>query len=431
LYYNNSRIFVRKWGETLDIKRIENTLKELNKFSDPGEGINRLAYTDVERRATQYIIDLCEQEGMKVNVDAVGNVIARREGTDPALPAVAFGSHIDSVYEAGAYDGTVGIVAALEVIRSLNDNDIETEHPLEVIVFACEESARFGFSTLGSKAMAGVLEKEDIADLKDKNGISIQGEFSKYSLNIGEMKQAARSKEELKVFIELHIEQGPVLEKEGKQIGIVTGIAGPTRFKLQIQGEASHSGSTPMHYRKDAFLGAAEIALALEAVAQSEAPRGTVATVGVCDVKPGAMNIIPGMVEMKIDIRGTSVESKEVIIKALDNAIHQIKMQRELNINRTKMSDDKPINMDGSMIDSTKETCEKKGLSYRLMPSGAGHDAMNMAQLSPAALLFIPSKNGLSHNPEEYTSLDQIAVGTDLLKEEVLKWAQVSKKLVR
>ena len=415
----------------MNFKRLEHTLGKLNTFSKQGQGINRLAYTDEERQATQYIIDLCEKEGMEVNVDTVGNVIARRKGTNSALPAVACGSHIDSVYEAGKYDGTVGVVAALEVIRSLNDDNIRTEHPIEMIVFACEESARFGFSTLGSKAMAGLLKKEDITNLKDKQGISIQREFSKYGLNVNEIKEAERSKEVFKVFLELHIEQGPVLEKEGKQIGIVTGIAGPTRFKLQIQGQASHSGSTPMNYRKDAFLGAAEIALTLEEAAQSEASRGTVATVGVCDVNPGAMNIVPGMVEMGIDIRGISIESKEVVIKELYHAMQRIEKQRELKMSIIKLNDEAPVKMDENMIDSIKETCEQYGNTYTLMPSGAGHDVMNMAQLSPSVLFFIPSRNGLSHNPEEYTSLEHIAMGAFLLKEEILKHAKVSQKLVR
>ncbi|MFB4167373.1 Zn-dependent hydrolase [Virgibacillus sp. JSM 102003] len=415
----------------MNLKRLQNTLNSLNKFTDEGLGINRLAYTDTEQRASNYLIELFKQAGLTVRVDAVGNVIARREGAYSHLPVVAFGSHIDSVYEAGEYDGTVGVVAALEVIRSLNDKRIKTEHPLEVIVFACEESARFGISTLGSKAMTGLLEEKDIAELKDKNDITLSDEFSKYSLNIGKLKEAERQKEEIEVFLELHIEQGPILENSGKQIGIVTGIAGPTRFKLQINGQSSHSGTTPMGYRKDAFLGAAEIALSIESAAISEASEGTVATVGVCDVKPGAMNIVPGLVEIDVDIRGNSAASKEVVIKQLLKAIDKVENSRKLRINYTKIGDEQPTEMDPVITRSIEETCKESGYSYQLMPSGAGHDAMNMAKLFPASLLFIPSNDGLSHNPEEYTSWEQIAVGARLLEKEILKWAKVYKSSIR
>ncbi|MGP4105963.1 Zn-dependent hydrolase [Virgibacillus sp. L01] len=413
----------------MDLKRLQNTLNTLNKFTDEGQGINRLAYTDAEQEATKYVIGLFKQAGLSVKVDSVGNVIARREGANPDLPVVAFGSHIDSVYEAGEYDGTVGVMAALEVIRTLNDEGIETDHPLELIVFACEESARFGISTLGSKAMVGLLEEKDIADLKDKNNLSLSDEFSKYSLNIGEIKKATRKKEEIAVFFELHIEQGPVLESNGKQIGIVTGIAGPTRFRLQIKGQSSHSGTTPMRYRKDAFLGAAEIALLLESAAISEASEGTVATVGVCDVKPGAMNVVPGMVEMDIDIRGNSTASKEVVINQLYKAINEVENNRNLKVNHTKIGDEQPTEMNPDIIRSLEETCKENEYSYELMPSGAGHDAMNMAKLFPSSLLFIPSINGLSHNPKEYTSWEQIAVGATLLEKEILKWAKVYKDI--
>ena len=168
----------------MDLKRLQHTLNKLNEFGGSERGVNRLAYTDVEQQALKYVMDLCEKEGMKVKIDAVGNLIARREGKNPTLPVVAFGSHIDSVYEAGQYDGAVGIVAALDVIRSMNEKGIETVHSLEIISFACEESARFSFSTLGSKAMAGCLEKEEIANLQDKNGVFLRDEFSKYSLSI-------------------------------------------------------------------------------------------------------------------------------------------------------------------------------------------------------------------------------------------------------
>lgn len=411
----------------MSLTRIEQTLTKISEFSDPGKGMNRLAYSDVERKAMHYVMELCKGEGMQVRLDAVGNLIARREGTNPNLPAVAFGSHIDTVYEAGKYDGTLGVIAALEIIRRFNDKEIETEHPLELIAFTCEESARFNFSTLGSKAVAGSLEKEDILNLQDKNGLFLRDEFTKNSLSVDDIEKAKRDGKDFKVFFELHIEQGPVLEKEGKQIGVVTAIAAPARFRLQIAGEASHSGTTPMNYRKDAFLGAAEIALALEDAAILEEVNGTVATIGVCDIFPSAMNTVPGAAELKIDIRSTSAISREKVIEQLKVAIARAQEKRGLQIDYTQLSNEPPIRMDQAVVTGLQETCEANGMSYKLMPSGAGHDAMNMAQLCPVGMIFIPSKNGLSHNPEEYSSLEQIAVGIDLLEKEVLKWAVISK----
>ncbi|MCT1901626.1 Zn-dependent hydrolase [Oceanobacillus sojae] len=410
----------------MDFKRLEQTLKNINSFSEAGEGINRLAYTDEERQAADEIGEICKKEGMSVKYDSVGNLIARREGTHPELPAVAFGSHIDSVYEAGAYDGTLGVAAAIEIIRSLNEAKIQTEHPLELIVFACEESARFSFSTLGSKAIAGLLKKEDIADLQDKDGIFLRDAFQKYKLHLDKFGEVKQRKGAYKAFFELHVEQGPVLEEKNIPIGIVTGIAGATRFQLNIEGEASHSGTTPMGYRKDAFLGAAEIALAIEKAAKAEKSVGTVATVGVCDVEPGAMNVIPGRVKMQVDIRGISEASKKMVIQKLFQSIKDTEEKRGLIIHHTRTNDQAPVVLSEEVIQELSKTCDENEYAYQLMPSGAGHDAMNMTNLCPVGLIFIPSEKGLSHNPKEYSSIEQIAPGATILKQEILKWAGVA-----
>lgn len=410
----------------MNIKRIEQTLATINAYSDNGSGINRLAYTDMERQAVEYIRRLCENEDMTVRIDAVGNLIARREGKDPSLPAVAFGSHIDTVYAAGKYDGTLGVAVAIELIRDMNEKDIQIEHPLELIVFVCEESARFGYSTLGSRAIAGTLKKQDILDLQDKNGVFLMQEFEKYGLAIENLESAKRKQGDFAAFIEFHIEQGPVLEKEERQVGIASGIAGSTRFKVEVLGVASHSGTTPMAYRKDALLGAAEIALTLEKAALAEHEHGTVATVGVFDVKPGAMNIIPGAVEINVDIRGISETSKNRIIEALLQTVQVIEKKRHLEIHYKKISEQDPVMLDENIIEEIRKTCEEKGFSYKIMPSGAGHDAMNMAALCPTGLIFIPSKGGLSHNPDEYSSMEQIALGAELFKNEISKWAKIT-----
>ncbi|MFB1099657.1 Zn-dependent hydrolase [Terribacillus sp. JSM ZJ617] len=407
----------------MDLKRLEKTLYEMNQFGRSKDGVTRIAYSKEERQAAEHFSNLCRKEGMDVRIDTCGNVIARREGSNPDLPVVACGSHLDTVIHGGNYDGTLGVIAALEVIRSLNDKGVETEHPIEIIAFACEESSRFGISTIGSKPMAGILELESLSELSDSEGKFLRDIFSECSLNFNEIDKSTRQKEEFKVFLEMHIEQGPVLERQQKQIGIVTGIAAPTRFEVKIKGQASHSGTTPMDYRRDAFLSAAEIALLLEQAAKREAGNGTVATVGACEVKPGSINVIPDLAMMKIDIRGTSADSKNRVIESLFTAVKQVEKKRNVSIEHRVLSDEHPINLDKEVIDSLSLNCEQKGYTYTHLASGAGHDAMNMAMLCPTGLLFVPSKNGLSHHPDEYTEMEQIGIGADLLEAAIIEWA--------
>lgn len=405
--------------------RIKTTFNHLSTYSETKKGISRIAYTDVEQNALTYLIKKFKQANLTVKKDAIGNVIARREGMNNNLPIVSCGSHIDSVYAGGKYDGTIGVIAALEIMNDLNEKGIQTKHPIEVIIFACEESARFGVSMIGSKAMAGLLEDNAGETLFDSDHISLREAINDCGLNWKEMKTAERAKSEYKVFLELHIEQGPVLEVEQKDIGIVTGIAAPTRYIVEIEGVAAHSGSTPMYYRKDAFLGAAEIAICLEQVARRESESGTVATIGICDINQGAMNVIPGNVNLNIDIRSISELSKQKVIDELFVKIKQIKRDRGLFIQTKELCNESPVKMDEQVIASLKRTCKAHHFSYLLLPSGGGHDAMNMTTLCPTGLIFIPSKAGLSHNPEEHSELESIHKGAFLLKEELLKWAIV------
>ncbi|UFJ41793.1 Zn-dependent hydrolase [Brevibacillus humidisoli] len=410
----------------MNLTRFEQTLQEMNRIGALDKGVTRLAYTREEQQAREYFVFLCKRAGLQVRIDPCGNVIARREGRNPQLPAVACGSHLDTVIQGGRFDGTLGVLAALEVVERLNEKGIETEHPIEIISFACEESARFGVSTIGSKAMAGLLKKEQIADLKDKHGISIETAMSECSFDFERVEQAKRKKEELCVFFELHIEQGPILEQEQVHIGIVSGIAAPTRLHVHVQGKASHSGTTPMDLRQDALLGAAEIALQLELAAKAEQDQGTVATIGVCEVKPGAMNVIPDLVELKIDIRGSSVSSKAEVLRKLMHAFETVRYERGLEIEWHLLSDEQPVLLKQEIASSIEHSCKKLGISYRHMSSGAGHDAMNMARVWPTGLIFVPSADGLSHHPDEFTAMADIAAGIAVLEEEVMKWAGAS-----
>lgn len=384
----------------------------------------RLAYSREEKEATDYFIELCREAGLRVTCDAAGNVIGRRPGLNSALPAVGIGSHLDTVIEGGKYDGVTGTLAALEMVRSLNDRHIRTRHPIEVYSFACEESARFGFSQIGSKLIAGLIGKKEIADLTDKEGKSIRTVFKDRGLDFERIEEAGRTHHTLSVFLEMHIEQGPILESRNKDIGVVTGIAAPTRYSICIKGHAAHSGSTPMDQRQDALIGAAKIAIELEQAARREMTYGTVATVGDIEIEPGAMNVVPGETQLKVDIRSISRSSKERVVRTLKRAITQLSGERHLKIEVTLLSDETPVPMDPRVIATFERICREKGISCLKLPSGAGHDTMNMATLCPAGMIFVPSAGGISHHPDEHTDMAQIEKGIEVLEQAVLNWAE-------
>ncbi|MCM3757925.1 Zn-dependent hydrolase [Sporosarcina aquimarina] len=409
----------------MKLERLRQSFEELAKFTDEGEGINRLAYTETERNAREYMIRQFEEAGLTVRTDYAGNVIARREGGTAELPVVATGSHIDSVYAAGEFDGTAGVLVALEVMRSLADDNIETEHPLEVIIFACEESSRFGASTLGSKAMSGRLDPAYTRSLTDRNGITLMQAFEENGLDLEEVHLAMRFQDEFKAFVELHIEQGPVLEKQQVSIGVVSAIAAPVRFHVHVGGTADHSGTTPMDYRHDALLGGAEIALAVERAAIAELAYGTVGTVGVFSIKPGAMNVVPSTTEMDVDIRGTNTESRQRVVDALETAVKDVAEARGLDVWMEAISSEEPVQMDADVVNGFKAVCEERGVKWLEMPSGAGHDAMNMAAFCPTGMIFVPSKDGLSHNPAEYTSMEELLEGAEVLRAFMLRQANI------
>ncbi len=407
-------------------ERYQILFNKINQYNTTGgKGVTRVAYTNEEQTCTHAFMRMCKAENLDIRMDACGNVIARREGKNKSLPPVVMGSHLDTVYQGGKYDGVVGVTAALEVVKRLNEKGIETEHPIEVISFACEESARFGVSTVGSKAMAGLINKDKYRNLKDRDGITMERAFSLCALDFESIDEASRMNEEFKAFFELHIEQGPILINNQKKIGIVTGIAAPVRFIIKIIGKASHSGTTPMDMRKDALLGAAEIALALERAAKQEQNNGTVATVGVMDIQSGAMNVVPGEVEMMVDIRSISIESRNKVLSELYETISLVENKRHLGIQSTEISKEEPVLLSSEMNEILINLCKEKDYSCQLMPSGAGHDAMNMARLGPVGLIFIPSVDGLSHHPEEYTDMDDILIGIDVLEEAVLHYAKI------
>ena len=307
-------------------------------------GVTRLAFTKEDMDARNYLIDAMRRARLQVHIDPIGNIRGLRPGRNSNLSPVMIGSHLDSVPNGGHYDGVVGVLAALEVIESLNDLELETQRTIEIVNFSAEESSRFGMATIGSKAITGKIQLSDIESLNDKNGESLITVLNKTGQNITELPNSLISSTSLHAYLELHIEQGPVLETTGINLGIVTDIAAPTRYKLSITGRSDHSGNTPMEMRYDALTGAAEIVLAVERLTKNGG-KHTVGTVGELFVNSGAMNVIPGQVNLSIDIRDTSMANKNRVIEQLQEIIENVSSTRQLEISTTTICNDQPVKL--------------------------------------------------------------------------------------
>ena len=395
-------------------ERLTRDFANMQKFSDSAEGITRLAFTEPDRQAAAYIKKRMKELGLTIHEDAFGNVVARREGVFKDEAPVMFGSHIDSVPTGGNFDGTAGVLAAIEAVEMMNEEGFRNECPIELVLFMCEESSRFGAATLGSRAMCGLLNVDDAKRLKDKQGITLYDALKNAGLNPDDLKSALY-KGVPKAFFEMHIEQGKVLEAANKPIGIVTGIAAPTRMKIAFEGLADHSGATPMGMRKDALCAASEAILELERLASAETKIPVVGTVGVINIKPGAINVIPGTAEIMVDIRSISKDIKTAVTKKFTDFIKSLSEKRGIKTEITLLSDEKPVTLSDKAVKHLENICSDAGISYITMPSGAGHDAMHWAERTQTGMIFIPCKNGVSHNKDEYADINHIAIGADIL----------------
>ena len=410
-------------------ERLVKDFEAMAQLTAPGEGINRLAFTDADWAGRQYIIDRMTDAGLTVETDDFGNVIGYKIGKNPDLPAVMVGSHTDSVPNGGNYDGVVGVLSAIEVIRSMTDDGYEHDHTIAVVSFMCEESGRFGNATLGSKAMRGELTLQDLHRLVDKQGISLYEALKDRNLNPDGIETMAY-KRPVKSFTEIHIEQGKVLEHEQKTIGIVTGIAAPERFYVTIRGNADHSGATPMNLRHDALCGASKIILGIEEIASMQEEPPVVGTVGVVEVTPGAMNVIPGAVKLGVDIRSISKVARNSVVTLVKEFIDITAEKRGLSYTIETIAQDHPVEMHPAMIREIEEAVKSVGLEYMTMPSGAGHDAMHWAEAVPTGMIFIPCRDGISHNPAEFAEMDDIVTGAEVLDKVLRKLSLKETKLV-
>jgi len=397
-------------------ERMEQHIKALSAFGANADGgVDRIAFSEADLSARAYIRDLMREAGLTVRLDTAGNIIGRREGSETDLPVIMFGSHIDSVPGGGNYDGDVGVIGAIEVIQLLQDNGIRTRHPLEVVSFTDEEGG-----LTGSRAMIGKVDYRTLA-VVSHSGMTIGEGIRAVGGDPNRLDLAERKPGELKAFIELHIEQGAFLDEENIDIGVVEGIVGIRWWDVTIEGQANHAGTTPMNRRWDALLTAADYILAVNRVVTSM-PGGQVATVGRIHAKPGAPNVIPGEVVLSLEIRDLDAAKIQRVFDAINAEGKRIANAHFTPIRHEEIDvASPPAPTDERMRRIIAKSAGDLGLSFKLMPSGAGHDAQDMALITPTGMIFVPSVKGISHSPKEFTSAQDMANGASVLLRTVLE----------
>lgn len=412
--------------------RLAQQIEELSQIGRTAQGgVTRLAFTREDMAGRKLLQTWMKASGLQIQRDAVGNLIGTLAGRDAHAPPLACGSHIDTVVNAGKYDGIVGMLAAVECARVLHEH-AGLSATLNVICFAMEESSRFGAGYgFGSRVMAGfpisrqelfardrskVLLARAVQELKGwETGAHIATERTALRATQEDIEHSRYDWSRVRAFLELHIEQGPVLERAGKPIGVVTAVAAPTRLEIILTGEQNHSGTTPMNLRHDALAAAAEIILLVERIANEFAPRHVVGTVGVIQSEPNVINAIPGRVELRVDVRSASANAKADCVKTIQNAVHGIAAQRGIDLKSETLIDEKPVAFSDTIINTITRVCESQKIDALPMPSGAGHDAAHIAHIAPAGMIFIPSRAGISHDPREFSTIEDIRRGAQVL----------------
>lgn len=400
----------------IDAKRLQSEIDELALISEqPPPVVTRILFSEADLRGRAFVKTIAEEAGLQLRQDAVGNVFARWLGRNPDAPAIATGSHIDAIPNAGKFDGVVGVLGAIEAIRALRTAGFTPERSIELIIFTAEEPTRFGLGCLGSRMLAGTLSPEKAAALKDREDKKLEEcrksiGWADRDLSTVRLKQNCYAG-----FVELHIEQGPILDKEKIPIGIVEKIAAPSALRLDLTGVGGHAGAVLMPERHDALLAGAEIALAAEKAALTSGSPDTVATTGIFRIEPGAINSIPCAAHLEIDLRDTQVASRDAVLVQIEKAAADICGRRGVTLSLERITTDPPAICDPHIVNTIAEACLALGLASKRMISRAYHDSSFMAQVCPTAMIFIPCRNGYSHRPDEYSSPEQIQAGVAVL----------------
>jgi len=394
--------------------RLENRIKTLGQFGrNPEGGVSRVAYSEADLAGRKYVMGLMKEAGLKVRVDPAGNIFGRRPGKKDSK-VILFGSHIDSVPNGGNYDGPAGVLTALECIEVLNENSVQTDHPLEVVVFTDEEGG-----LIGSRAVIGKLNQEAL-DFKSHSGRTIREGITGIGGDPDRLPEAVLEPDDLLAFLELHIEQGSILDDEGIDIGVVQGIVGIEWWEIAISGFANHAGTTPMNKRQDALLAAAKLVQVINTTVTGVSGN-QVGTVGRIKAFPGAPNVIPGRVEMSLELRDLSAEKIMTLFESIKEEAKKIADESGVSITFTQVDfSAEPAMTDPRIKDHIRSSARNLSLSYKDMPSGAGHDAQDLARITPTAMIFIPSKAGISHSPQEYSTPASMANGANVLLHTIL-----------
>jgi ureidoglycolate amidohydrolase len=401
----------------VDKQRLTSEIEELALISDAeAPAVTRIVFTPTDLSARAWFVARCKEAGLAIRQDAVGNIFARWNGQDANAAAVGTGSHIDAIPNAGKYDGVVGVLGGLEAIRALQQSGFNPKRSIELILFTSEEPTRFGIGCLGSRLLSGSLSAEAAKKLTDKDGASIE-QVRRTAGFQGELETVKLSAGHYKAFVELHIEQGPLLEQKQIPLGIVSKIAAPSSFRIFVEGAGGHAGGVLMPDRRDALCAASELILAIEQQAKSTGSTDTVATVGICEVFPGAVNSIPSRVHLSLDIRDTDLQRRDSMIAAVEASSQAIAANRGVTIRQELVNADAPGDCAANIVETLSESCRKHGLTFLNIVSRAYHDSLFMSRIAPAGMLFIPCRNGYSHRPDEYASPEDIARGTLVLAE--------------
>jgi beta-ureidopropionase / N-carbamoyl-L-amino-acid hydrolase len=405
----------------IDGKRLWSSLMEMAKIGATSKGgVNRLTLTDLDRQSRDLFVRWCKDAGCTVSVDRIGSMFARRSGADDTLPPVMVGSHLDTQPTGGKFDGALGVMAALEVVRTLNDLDVRTKHPIEVAMWTNEEGSRFAPAMVASGVFAGVFTLEEGLGGKDVDGKVFGEELDR----IGYAGPAPVGGRPVHAFFELHIEQGPILEEEGIDIGVVTAANGQKWYEITLTGVESHAGPTPMNRRKDALLGAARIVELVNAIGREHDPAAC-ATVGMIQAHPNSRNVIPGRVFLTVDFRHPDAEKLGSMDRKLKDGLDRIAANCGLTYEMKMVADFAPQPFDATCVDAVRRAAQRLGLSTRDITSGAGHDAVYMARVCPTAMVFTPCVGGISHNEAEDIKPEWATAGANVLIQAVLEKAEI------
>lgn len=399
----------------VDAERLEQEIDALAAISEAKPpAVTRVVFTEQDLRARAWLKERCTEAGLAVRVDAVGNTFFRWEGKRPDLSAAATGSHIDAIPNAGKFDGVVGVLGGLEAIRALRRSGFQPERSIELIQFTAEEPTRFGVGCIGSRLLAGVLCADADEKLRGSDGVTLRTARTKAGFE-GDLSKVRMPQGHYASFVELHIEQGPILEREQISIGIVTNIVGPSSFFITVEGQGGHAGGVLMPDRHDALCAAAELILKIEAAARQSGSTDTVATVGICEVHPGAINSIPSGVKLGVDVRDTDGTRRDRVLRDIRAAAEEIAQQRQLQMSIEMLNADEPTASSPRVLAAIAHGCLEEGLESRRIVARAYHDSSFMANFAPTAMIFIPCRGGISHRPDEYASMEHIVGGVKVL----------------